>query len=66
MFRGSLTWNSLPLTLRSANSIHAFKRGIKTWMEKTVHATYVGSYIFLTIFIYFLYRFYRWFLLVYF
>ena len=35
MFRGSLLWNSLPSTLKSTNSLNAFKRGIKTWDGKS-------------------------------
>ena len=34
IFRGSLTWNSLPLTLKCANSIQIFKHCIKLWDGK--------------------------------
>ena len=30
-FRGSLTWNSLPASFESADSIQFFKRNIKKW-----------------------------------
>ena len=34
IFRGCVTWNSLPSAVKSVNSISAFKRIIKTWDGK--------------------------------
>ena len=37
VFRGSITWNSLPPSLKSAGSIEIFKSCIKSWDGKTCH-----------------------------
>ena len=40
VFRGSLTWNCLPSSIKTAKSSQIFKHSIKSWDGKNVFASY--------------------------
>ena len=42
-FRGSILWNAMPDTIKSAENVFRFKKGIKPRMETNVAVKYVNK-----------------------